>query len=107
MKEQLESLIEVYTKQIRDITYSTSYKEPSKIQTVSVLRVVINDLKEILKTNKSIKKYRVIRNWNGTENKNAKIIFEDGVPIGCAIFDVFTNEESVCYDYTFEEITEE
>ena len=45
MKEQLKNLIEVYNKQIRDITYSTSYKEPSKVQTVSVLRNVINDLK--------------------------------------------------------------
>lgn len=107
MKEQLENLIEVYNNHIREITYSTSYKEPSKVQTVSVFRNVIDDLKEILKTNKSITKYRVIRNWNGTENKNAKIIFEDGVPVGCAIFDVFTQEEIVCYDYTFEEITEE
>ena len=48
MKEQLENLIEVYSKQIRDITYSTSYKEPSKVQTVSTLREVINDLKLIL-----------------------------------------------------------
>ena len=48
MKEQLESLFEVYTKQIRDITYSTSYKDPSKVQTVSVLRNVINDLKVIV-----------------------------------------------------------
>ena len=107
MKEQLENLIEVYNNHIREITYSTSYKEPSKVQTVSVFRNVIDDLKEILKTNKSITKYRVIRNWNGTENKNAKIIFEDGVPVGCAIFDVFTQKEIVCYDYTFEEITEE
>ena len=48
MKEQLENLIEVYNKQIRDITYSTSYKEPSKVQTVSVLRNVIDDLKLII-----------------------------------------------------------
>ena len=48
MKEQLENLIEVYNKQIRDITYSTSYKDPSKVETVSVLRNVINDLKVIV-----------------------------------------------------------
>lgn len=107
MKEQIENLIEVYSNHIRDITYSTSYKEPSKVQTVSTLREAINDLKVILKTNKSIKKYRVIRNWNGTENKNAKIVFENDIPVGCKTFDAFTNEESVCYDYTFEEITEE
>ena len=53
MKEQLENLIEVYTKQIRDITYSTSYKEPSKVQTVSVLRNVINDLKTILNNDRT------------------------------------------------------
>ena len=45
MKEQIENLIEEYSKQIRDITYSTCYKDPSKVQTVSVLREVINDLK--------------------------------------------------------------
>ena len=49
MKEQIENLIEVYSNRIRDITYSTSYKEPSKVQTVSVLREVINDLKGIIK----------------------------------------------------------
>ena len=48
MKKQIENLIEVYNKQIRDITYSTSYKEPSKVQTVSILREVVNDLKLIL-----------------------------------------------------------
>ena len=48
MKEQIENLIEVYNNHIRDITYSTSYKEPSKVETVSVLREVINDLKLIL-----------------------------------------------------------
>ena len=45
MKEQIENLIEVYSNYIRDITYSTGYKEPSKVQTVSVLREVISDLK--------------------------------------------------------------
>ena len=49
MKEQIENLIEVYNKQIRDITYSTSYKEPSKVQAVSTLREVIGDLKGIIK----------------------------------------------------------
>ena len=49
MKEQLENLIEVYNNHIRDITYSTSYKEPSKVQTVSTLREVINDLKGIIR----------------------------------------------------------
>ena len=48
MKEQIENLIEVYSNYIRDITYSTSYKDPSKVQTVSVLRNVIDDLKLIL-----------------------------------------------------------
>ena len=48
MKEQLENLIEVYNNHIRNITYSTSYKDPSKVQTVSVLRSVIDDLKVIV-----------------------------------------------------------
>ena len=48
MKEQLENLIEVYNNHIRNITYSTSYKYPSKVQTVSVLREVVTDLKLIL-----------------------------------------------------------
>ena len=53
MKEQIENLIEVYNKQIRDITYSTSYKDPSKVQTVSVLREVINDLKLIINNDRT------------------------------------------------------
>ena len=107
MKEQIENLIEAYIKHMEYLKNSPDYTDTSKIETVSVLREVITDLKVILKTNKSIIKYRVIRNWNGTENKNAKIVFENDIPIGCKTFDAFTNEESVCYDYTFEEITEE
>ena len=53
MKEQLKNLIEVYNKQIRDITYSTSYKEPSKVQSVSTLREVINDLKLIINNDRT------------------------------------------------------
>ena len=53
MKEQIENLIEVYNNHIREITYSTSYKEPSKVQTVSVLRNVIDDLKLILNNDRT------------------------------------------------------
>lgn len=53
MKEQIENLIEEYSKQIRDITYSTCYKDPSKVQTVSVLREVINDLKTIVNNDRT------------------------------------------------------
>ena len=53
MKEQIENLIEEYSNHIRDITYSTSYKEPSKVETVSVLREVINDLKLILNNDRT------------------------------------------------------
>ena len=53
MKEQLENLIEVYNNHIGNITYSTSYKYPSKVQTVSVLRVVINDLKLIINNDRT------------------------------------------------------
>ena len=53
MKKQIENLIEVYSNHIRDITYSTSYKEPSKVQTVSVLRNVIDDLKLILNNDRT------------------------------------------------------
>ena len=49
MKEQIENLIEEYNKHIKNITYSTSYKEPSKVQTVNVLRDVIDDLKGIIR----------------------------------------------------------
>ena len=53
MKEQIENLIEAYSKHIKNITYSTSYKEPSKVQTVSTLREVINDLKLILNNDRT------------------------------------------------------
>ena len=56
MKEQIENLIEAYIYHMEYLKNSPSYADSSKVQTVSVLREVINDLKEILKTNKSIKK---------------------------------------------------
>ena len=48
MKEQIENLIETYTKHMEYLKSSPSYTDSSKIQTVSVLRVVINDLKRII-----------------------------------------------------------
>ena len=49
------------------------------------------------------KKYKVIRNWNGTECKTPKIIFDkEGMPIGCEVEDIYTGEKMICEDYTFE-----
>ena len=48
MKEQIENLIEAYTKHMEYLKNSPDYTDTSKIQTVSVLRVVINDLKRII-----------------------------------------------------------
>lgn len=45
MKEQIENLIEAYTYHMEYLKNSPSYADSSKIQTVSVLREVINDLK--------------------------------------------------------------
>ena len=45
MKEQIENLIETYTKHMEYLKNSPSYTDASKIETVSVLRVVVNDLK--------------------------------------------------------------
>mgnify|MGYP003608962884 CR=1 FL=1 len=48
MKEQLEDLIEVYMKHMEYLKNSPDYTDTSKIQTVSVLRNVIDDLKLII-----------------------------------------------------------
>ena len=48
MKEQLENLIEAYTYHMEYLKNSPSYADASKIQTVSVLIEVINDLKLII-----------------------------------------------------------
>ena len=48
MKEQIENLIEIYIKHMEYLKNSPSYADSSKIQTVSVLRNVIDDLKLIL-----------------------------------------------------------
>ena len=48
MKEQIENLIEAYTKHMEYLKNSPSYADSSKIQTVSVLRSVIDDLKVIV-----------------------------------------------------------
>ena len=48
MKEQIENLIEIYIKHMEYLKNSPSYADASKIQTVSVLRNVINDLKVIV-----------------------------------------------------------
>lgn len=51
-----------------------------------------------------MKEYKVIRKWNGTENKRARICFEDGIPVGVYVQDVYTEEESISYEYDFVEI---
>ena len=48
MKEQIENLIEAYIRHVEYLKNSPSYADASKIQTVSVLRNVIDDLKLIL-----------------------------------------------------------
>ena len=48
MKSKVLKLIEKYRKEIEDIKNSNSYKEDSKIQTVSVLSNVILDLEIIM-----------------------------------------------------------
>ena len=48
MKEQIENLIEAYTYHMEYLKNSPSYADSSKIQTVSVLRSVIDDLKVIV-----------------------------------------------------------
>ena len=53
MKEQLESLIEAYTYHMEYLKSSPSYADSSKIQTVSVLRNVIDDLKTILNNDRT------------------------------------------------------
>ena len=55
-----------------------------------------------------MKKYKVIRNWNGTECKNPRIVFdENGEPVGCEVEDIYSGEKSVLEDYTFELLTDE
>ena len=48
MKSKVLKLIEKYRKELEDIKNSNSYKEDSKIQTVSVLSNVILDLEMII-----------------------------------------------------------
>ena len=48
MKSKVLKLIEKYRKELEDIKNSNSYKEDSKIQTVSVLSNVILDLETIM-----------------------------------------------------------
>lgn len=53
MKEQLENLIEAYTYHMEYLKSSPSYADSSKIQTVSVLRNVIDDLKVIVNNDRT------------------------------------------------------
>ena len=53
MKEQIENLIEIYIKHMVYLKNSPSYADASKIQTVSVLRNVIDDLKTILNNDRT------------------------------------------------------
>ena len=48
MKSKVLKLIEKYRKELEEIKNSNSYKEDSKIQTVSVLSNVILDLEMIM-----------------------------------------------------------
>ena len=48
MKEQIENLIEAYIKHMEYLKNSPSYADSSKVQTVSILRNVIDDLKLII-----------------------------------------------------------
>ena len=48
MKEQIENLIEAYVKHMEYLKSTPDYTDTSKIQTVSVLRNVIDDLKVIV-----------------------------------------------------------
>ena len=48
MKEQIENLIEAYTKHMEYLKNSPSYADMANIQTVIVLRNVIDDLKGIV-----------------------------------------------------------
>ena len=53
MKEQIENLIEAYTYHMEYLKNSPSYTDASKIETVSVLREVINDLKLIINNDRT------------------------------------------------------
>jgi hypothetical protein len=47
-------------------------------------------------------KFKTIRNWNGTENKNPKVLYDNNnMPYGCELVDIYTDETSECTDYTF------
>lgn len=48
MKEEIENLIEAYIKYMEYLKNSPDYTDASKIQTIRVLRDVIDDLKLIL-----------------------------------------------------------
>lgn len=49
MKEQIKNLIEAYTYHMEYLKNSPSYTDASKIQTVSTLREIVQDLEYILK----------------------------------------------------------
>ena len=53
MKEQIENLIEAYTKHMEYLKNSPSYADTTTIQTVSVLRNVIDDLKLIINNDRT------------------------------------------------------
>ena len=53
MKEQIENLIEAYTYHMEYLKNSPSYADTTTIQTVSVLRNVIDDLKTILNNDRT------------------------------------------------------
>lgn len=53
MKEQIENLIEAYTKHMEYLKNSPGYTDASKIQTIIVLREVITDLKLILNNDRT------------------------------------------------------
>ena len=69
MKEQIENLIEAYTKQMEYLKNFPSYADTTIIQTVSVLRNVIDDLKMIINNAKACKDCRYfVRNNQPTKD---------------------------------------
>ena len=52
MKEELEKLINHYKEEIERIKNNQDYKADLKVQTVCVLREVVNDLERLLNANK-------------------------------------------------------
>ena len=53
MKEQIENLIEAYARHVEYLKNSPSYADTATIQTISVLRNVIDDLKLILNNDRT------------------------------------------------------